>query len=106
MGAPLPGEPKSPIEGLNEFHGKRPDVRRTNGTPERSAFFLYAKGLQLDFLRLGFEKLAEDLDKAIDFAANTWAGHQGWDTERAIQMVEAGTSLRINPLASSEESTP
>jgi hypothetical protein len=93
---------KGPLEAASAFHGGRPEPRRTMGNPARSAFFLYAFGLASDFERLKHTKLAEELRKTIDFAANCWAGHDGKDTADAVAMVEAATQTRMNELVNDD----
>lgn len=34
----------------------------------------------------------------MEFLAHSWAGHAGWDMSRRIDMVEAATNVRTNPM--------
>ena len=103
-GPPL--EPKGPIEGLQLFHGERPYNRRTRGSPERTYAIALLNGVADDGKAIGPHCDLPELRELARELADSWASHLGWDTDQAIEMVKAGTGVRLNPLVNDQEMMP
>lgn len=97
---------KPPVEGVGVIWGKRPEARRTEGTPDRTYAIALIHAVRLDIEALGTPTrhpetgaLTPDPDFAVpelgvlaDLLPNAWAGHGGKDNDRLIQAVEAATA--------------
>jgi len=97
---------KPPVEGVGTVWGKRPEARRTEGTPDRTYAQALVRAVRLDIEALGTPTrdpktggLVPDPDFACpelaeleDFLPNAWAGHQGRDTDKLIQGIKAATA--------------
>lgn len=93
-----------PIEAFKEWWGERGDLRRTNGSPNRTRAQVTLRAIASDAETLARIKDNADLklpelDSLAKWLADAWSGEGGWDTAQGIKGIEAATAVRQNQMA-------
>lgn len=93
-----------PIEAFKEWWGERGDLRRTNGSPNRTRGQMTLRAIASDTDTLARYKANPDLklpelQDLAKWLTDGWSGEGGWDTAQGIKGIEAATAVRQNEMA-------
>jgi hypothetical protein len=102
----MPLEARTPIDSGAAFHLQGEAIQRTQGHDERTDWFMLATTFAANLQERGFTKLAKRVLQARDTSAMCFMGHDGQDVKNRIEMVQAATTTRQNPMLVDDAAQP